>query len=567
MVRKREGALQCGDADVLIQSRYGAKQERKKAMSFLSQAGALLALLLLAPPVQVRGAESATHAQDAVTGAAQTATITVQADRPGALVSPLIYGQFIEHLGRCITGGIYEPGSALSDTNGFRRDVLEKVRELNPPLLRWPGGTFTKIYHWQDGVGPASERRCRPNLIWGGQEDNLFGTHEFIRYCHVINAEPYISVNMGTGSAEEAANWVEYCNGTGTTIYAELRRKNGSPEPFHVKYWGLGNEEEAEPDCGRLQDPAQYAKEAWQFAKLMKLQDPTIKLIVAGVGNSTNWNTTVLQSLHPVADFLSVHWYFRTTDYSRLLFQVASFDQQLEAYTTFLAGFPAEPKGFSHWYRFPPRAGAVKLAIDEWGLWNGGTGGREVLWNLEQTYTWQDALAVASWLNAMYRHADIIGFATWAQLANVIAPIQSDRNGSVRQTVFHPLALYAKQCGNQVVPVRCDSPPLDSATKDPLPSLDVAATRHEQNNRMTLAVVNRHPTLAIKAHLEFVGGSYTLTDGYELNAPSMRASNTVARPDEECVQTRRLKAEGLLSSRDFPPHSITVLIFEGAQTK
>lgn len=494
-------------------------------------------------------------ASTALVAASDPASITVQADKPGARIEPMVYGQFIEHLGRCINGGIFEPGSPLADENGFRRDVLEKVRELNPPLLRWPGGTFTKIYHWQDGIGPKAERRRRPNLIWGGEEDNLFGTDEFIRYCRAINAEPYISVNMGTGSAEEAANWVEYCNGTGNTHYANLRRKHGFPEPHGVKFWGLGNEEEAEPDCGRLQDPAEYAKVAWQFAKLMKLQDPTIKVIVAGVGNNTNWNTTVLKSLHPVADFISAHWYFRTTDYANLLGRVAAFDQQLDDYAAFLGAFPAEPKGFSHWYRFPPRQAPVKLAIDEWGLWNGGAGGREVLWNLEQTYNWQDALAVASWLNAMHRHADIIGFATWAQLANVIAPIQSDRNGSVRQTVFHPLALYAKHCGNQAVAARCDSPLLEG-TK--LPSLDVAATCHDQKKSLTIAVVNRHATQSIPARIEITGGNYTFADGHELTAPAMLAANSVARPAEDCVQSRPLP----MPVREFAPRSITLLIFQ-----
>ena len=492
--------------------------------------------------------------------AALSATITVQTDQRLGRIEPLLYGQFIEHIGRCINGGIFEPGSQLSDTNGFRRDVLEKVRELNPPLLRWPGGTFTKIYHWQDGIGARSERRYRPNLILGGEEDNLFGTDEFIRYCRAIGAEPYISVNMGTGTAEEAANWVEYCNGTGKTHYANLRRLHGFPEPHAVKFWGLGNEEEAEPDCGRLQDPKEYAKEAWQFAKLMKLQDPTIKLIVAGVGGNTNWNTTVLNSLHPVADYLSAHWYFGTKDYAGLLGRVASFDRQLADYETFLGTFPAKPVNFSHWYRFPPRQGPVRLAIDEWGLWNGGSGGREVLWNLEQTYTWQDALAVASWLNAMQRHANVIGFATWAQLANVIAPIQTDRNGSVRQTVFHPLALYAKHCGNLSVAARCTSPRLTGADpKASVPALDVAASFGKDGQTLTLAVVNRHPTEAVSARLAIVGGKFSLSDGHELTAASLLSSNSVARPDQDCVQSRRLIPAGAAEEREFPPRSITLL--------
>ncbi len=490
---------------------------------------------------------------------AQTqAVIAVRPERELGRVDPMLYGQFIEHLGSCIDGGLFEPGSALSDTNGFRRDVLEKARELRPRILRWPGGTYTKIYHWQDGVGPLAERRRRPNLIWGGEESHRFGTDEFVRYCRALGAEPYISVNMGTGTPEEAANWVEYCNGTGTTHYAELRRRNGSPEPFNVKYWGLGNEEAAEPDCGRLQDPKEYARVAWQFAKLMKLQDPSIKLIVAGEGNNTNWNATVLGSLHPVADYLSAHWYFGTKDFAGLLGRVAAFDRQLGEYERFLGTFPARPDGFSHWYRFPPRQGPVRLAIDEWGLWNGGAGGREALWNLNQTYTWQDALAVASWLNAMQRRAGIVGFATWAQMVNIIAPIQAGPTGSVRQTVFHPLALYVRLCGDVSVEASCESPRLDDGA---LPALDAAATRRAADGALILAVVNRHPAQAVVARLEIAGGAYAFRDGDELSADSMLATNSLARPAEECVRNRRLPGLTAADGHEFPARSISILTF------
>ena len=494
--------------------------------------------------------------------AALSATIAVQTDQRLGRIEPLLYGQFIEHLGRCINGGIFEPGSPLSDTNGFRRDVLEKVRELNPPLLRWPGGTFTKIYHWEDGIGAKEERRRRPNLIWGGEEGNLFGTDEFIRYCRAIGAEPYISVNMGTGTPEEAANWVEYCNGTGNTHYANLRRKHGFSEPHAVKFWGLGHEEEAEPDCGRLQDPSEYAKVAWQFAKLMKLQVPAIKLIVAGVGGNTNWNTTVLDSLHPVADYLSAHWYLRAPNYPTLLGRVAAFDRQMTEFETLLGTYPAQPKGFSHWYRFPPRQGPVRLAIDEWGLWSGGQGGRTNGWGVEQTYTWQDALTVASWLNAMHRHANVIGFATWAQMVNVIAPIQADRNGSVRQTVFHALALYAKECGDIAVAARCDSPWLDATNAKPsVPALDISATRRAQSGILTLAVVNRHPTDAIAMQVQIAGGNYVLAGGQELTASSLSVSNSVLRPSQDCVQVRRVTPTGSAGTHEFPARSITLLQF------
>ena len=165
--------------------------------------------------------------------------ITVDARQPAAEISTLQYGQFIEHLGRAIDGGIYDENSKLSDGDGFRMDVMEKVKELRTPILRYPGGTFTKIYHWEDGIGPKSGRKKRRNLIWGGVENNHFGTAEFVKYCRKIGAEPFLVVNMATGSPEEAANWVEYCNGTTDTYYANLRRADGYNEPFNVKYWVL----------------------------------------------------------------------------------------------------------------------------------------------------------------------------------------------------------------------------------------------------------------------------------------------------------------------------------------
>ena len=198
-------------------------------------------------------------------------TVRIELEQEGMVVSPLIFGQFIEHLGRAIDGGIYQENSSLSDENGFRTDVLEKVKELYIPLLRYPGGTYTKIYHWKDGIGPKDERPRRPNLIWGGVEGNHFGTAEFITYCRAIGAEPFLVVNMATGTPEEAAHWVEYCNGTTDTHYANLRRAHGYEEPFDVQYWGIGNEESADADAGRHQRVETYVEDTWQFVKLMKL--------------------------------------------------------------------------------------------------------------------------------------------------------------------------------------------------------------------------------------------------------------------------------------------------------
>ena len=287
-------------------------------------------------------------------------------------ISPLLYGQFIEYLGRCINGGLYDEKSNLSDANGFRKDVLQKVQELHVPLLRFPGGTVIKIYHWQDGIGPKSERPTRKNLIWGGINDNHFGTAEFIAYCREIGAEPFLVVNMATGTPEEASNWVEYCNGTDDTYWANLRRKHGYEQPFRVKYWGLGNEEYAGTDAGRHQNVEKYIEDGWQFIKLMKLQDPSIKLTLVGNSADMNWSRRILQELHPVCDFLSVHLYAIPTDstYITLLQSIDAFGSDFTSMRTLLRDIPEKVSNFPMWYRFPPRQEPLKLAVDEWGIWD-----------------------------------------------------------------------------------------------------------------------------------------------------------------------------------------------------
>ena len=194
-----------------------------------------------------------------------------------ATIDPNIYGNFIEHLGRCIYGGIYEENSPLSDERGFRLDVLEAIKGLNVPVLRWPGGNFVSGYHWMDGIGPKEKRPRKVDWAWHAEESNRFGTDEFIEYCREVGTEPYICVNLGTGTIDEAAAWVEYCNGTGDTYYANLRRQNGHPEPYNVKYWGLGNEMYGFWQIG-AKTADDYAKLAMEAAKLMKWTDPSIKL-------------------------------------------------------------------------------------------------------------------------------------------------------------------------------------------------------------------------------------------------------------------------------------------------
>ena len=245
------------------------------------------------------------------------AKIYIDLNREIGKVHPHIYGQFIEHMGRAIYGGVYEPGSKLADEQGFRLDVLEKIKELNVPILRWPGGNFASGYHWVDGIGPKENRPKRRELAWDTVESNQFGTHEFMGLIHRIGADAYICVNLGLGTLEEASNWVEYCNSTTDTYWANLRRKNGRDKPFKVKYWGLGNEIYGKWQLGH-KNAEDYAKVSFEAAKMMKGVDPDIKVIACGA-NNPDWDRIVLESLWSYVDYISLHRYDGDDSYYGLL--------------------------------------------------------------------------------------------------------------------------------------------------------------------------------------------------------------------------------------------------------
>jgi alpha-N-arabinofuranosidase len=398
----------------------------------------------------------------------------------------------------------------------------------------------TKIYHWKDGVG--SNRLVRKNLIWGGNDNNHVGTDEFMRYAGLVGAAPFLTVNMSTGTAEEAADWVEYCNGT-DTYYASQRAANGHAAPYGVKYWGLGNEEAAREDAGTLQNVQDYVKKAWYYAKLMKLQDPAIQLIMAG--DQAAWNEQVLRELHPICDYISLHLYASSKpgEPASLFASIATMEariQQLAAQIKALT--PAKVENFSKWYRFPSRLQPVKIALDEWGIWEaGGTGA----YGLEQRYTWNHALGVAMFLNIFQRNAAVIGLATWAQTVNVLAPIMTNETTSICQTIYYPLALYRRLCGPRSVAVAPTG----------VDTLDVSAST--DGKTLTLAIVNRDPTAAIKLKLNpKTTGPWT---AHELTAPSIDAMNTLAAPDTNVVSYRQRALPAGATAYTLAAHSIVLL--------
>ncbi len=469
-------------------------------------------------------------------------------------VSPYIFGQFIEYMGRDIEGGIYDPQSPLSDANGIRQDVLEKAKDLYPTMIRFPGGTFVKTFHWMDGVGPRDQRRPSKNLIWGGINTFQFGTCEFIEYCRAIGCDPVLVVNIATGTPDEAANWVEYCNGTEDTYYANLRRSHGYPEPFNVKFWALGNEEAAEPDAGRHQDPQKYVTDMWHFIKLMKLTDPSIQLIADGERGLPEWNKTVIKGLDGAVDYISFHAYVGTDGghpYS-IFHKIDNVERDLNEFHKLIKENSQDSvTAWKKWYRFPARTQPLKVAVDEWGIWEY----QDPPYGTTNTYEWRHALATAYFLNTFLRCADFVGMANWAQMANILAPIMTNEQTSIRQTVFYPLREYRAHALGETVKVEMTSPAVDGN----LQALNAVCSIDRTSGKLSLFVINLSPK-AQKASLDIDGKSGTLVEEVvTLTAERLDAKNLLSAPDKDVVRVKTEKPAKRLRNFTFPAESVQIL--------
>ncbi len=469
--------------------------------------------------------------------------------KPFGSVNPNIYGQFIEHILTCISGGIHDPQSPLADENGIRTDVAAKLQEMAPPVLRFPGGTVMCQYHWEDAVGPVEQRIRRPNLIWGGELDPAFGTAEFITLCRRIGAEPMICVNMASGTPEEAAHWVEYCNGTGNTHYANLRRAHGYHEPFEVKYWCIGNECYAEPDIGLQHDVNVYVREAMEFIKWMKLTDRRIRTVVVGC-DDMRWNRAVLDRLHAVTDYLSYHHYSGTGGMGvyGVFAGERALCQKLDELKALLDEYPETVTDFSPWYRFPPRQQKMQIALDEWNIWDFQP---DETYGLMQTYCWRDALWTASVLNQLIMRPEI-GMANLAQSVNVIAPIVAGQDGSWYQTIAYPLLHYRRMMTGERLTLHFQSPKMDGGKAWELDALSLAAVRRE-DGAVCIAAVNRD--LEQPHQLEW--DAPVQADVRMLYSDSPMAACSAER---SCVKEKKEQITG--SSILLPPGTVTLITFK-----
>ena len=406
---------------------------------------------------------------------------------------PRIFGSFIEHLGRAVYEGIYQPGSALADEQGFRKDTLELIKELKVPIVRYPGGNFVSGYRWEDGVGPKELRPVRPELAWQVLETNQFGLNEFADWAQKAGCEIMMAVNLGTRGILEAKELLEYCNLSGATYLSELRKKHGYEKPHEIKTWCLGNEMDGPWQIGH-KTAREYGRLADETAKVMKTLDPSIELVACGSSNSQmptfgDWEREVLEECYDSVDYISMHQYYGKHGDSTEDFLASSVDMDQFIHT--VESICDAVQGKKHGTK------QIQISFDEWNVWYHSNEADKKLekWSshphqLEDIYNMEDALLVGSMLITLLRHADRVRIACLAQLVNVIAPIMTSDTGAYRQTIFYPF-LHASTYGRGTVLHTLVKSPVYESVYGDAPYLDCVMINQEEQNELVLLAVNK----------------------------------------------------------------------------
>jgi alpha-N-arabinofuranosidase len=477
-----------------------------------------------------------------------TARLTIDPAFAVAPVDRRIFGSFVEHMGRCVYTGIYEPGHPSADPAGLRTDVLALTRELGVSVVRYPGGNFVSGYRWEDGVGPVGERPRRLDLAWRAIETNAFGLNEFMDWAGKAGVEPMMAVNLGTRGVAEAAELVEYCNLPSGTAAADLRRKHGATAPHGVRLWCLGNEMDGPWQTGSL-TAYEYGRLAARAGQAMRKVDPTIQLVACGSSNSAMptfaaWEATVLEQAYDQVDYVSLHTYYDPTRLDPASFRASAVDLD-----RFIDDVVATADHVRAKLR---RTKRINLSLDEWNVWYQGNFtepedrpiAEEPPYLIEDDYTVTDAVVVGNLLISMLRHAGRLTVGCQAQLANVIAPIRTEPDGGAwRQTIFHPFALTSALAHGTVLRVALTGPAMDTGRYGEVPALDAVAVHDAEHDELTLFLVNRG-TEPVPLDLDlraFAGPAaaeqLTVTDA------DPAARNSAAEPDR--VVPRRLTPPAL----------------------
>jgi len=451
-----------------------------------------------------------------------------------------LFGSFIEHLGRAVYGGIYEPGHSTADKEGFRQDVLELVKELQVPVVRYPGGNFVSAYNWEDSVGPVEDRPACLDLAWKSKEPNEFGLNEFVSWAKKAETEVMMAINLGTRGISDARNLVEYCNHEGGSYWSDLRKKHGVEKPHNIKLWCLGNEMDGPWQVGH-KTPYEYGRIANETAKALKLFDPELELVVCGSSSNQmptfpEWERTVLEECYENVDYISLHIYLKNEENDLMTFLASptGMDEFIDTVTKTCDYVKAKKRSKK----------TINLSFDEWNVWfHSNEQDNDIYkrtpWQvgpplLEDIYTFEDALVVGGMLNSLIRHADRVKIGCLAQLVNVIAPIMTENDGTVwKQTIFYPF-YYASVYGRgTALDVAMNSPVYENETYGTVPYIDITAIYNDDNGDLTLFIISRHPEDELEVET-VLGGfeDYKLTEHIRMIHSDIKAVNSRNSPLE-----------------------------------
>jgi alpha-N-arabinofuranosidase len=503
------------------------------------------------------------------------ARAVIQQPRVLADFDRAVLGAFLEHLGRAVYTGVYQPGSPLADAKGFRSDVAREVKEMGVPIIRYPGGNFVSGYNWLDGVGPKAQRPTVLERAWNSMETNQFGTNDFVDWCRMVGSEPLLGMNFGTGSVEEAVAYTEYCNLERGTKWSDLRRSHGYDKPHNVRYWCLGNEMDGPWQIGQLQS-REYGRKARDAAKQMRVIDPRLQLIACGSSGTGMpqyliWDREVLEECFDQVDGISLHAYYGNTtpltgnSAARYLAMNLDMDRQIRevaAVCDYVQGLRKSSK-------------QLWLSFDEWNVWyrarsGDATNGRRQFAPklLEEVYNLEDALLVGGFVNTLLRNADRVRVGCIAQLVNVIAPLVTNDTGVLRQSTYYPYAWALRYARGRVLdlrvesetyPIRAAGLQADFARNDQVPFVDVVATLDAPNGQACLLMLNRDLDGEREIALDWRDITPTRVLTCEtLTGADMKAFNTFEQPKRVVPQRLDAPAAGARMTFKLPPRSYTV---------
>lgn len=481
------------------------------------------------------------------------AVIRLWPELAGPVIRPDVYGHFAEHLGRCVYEGIWvEPGSLIPNEGGLRLDVLAALKQLRAPVVRWPGGCFADTYHWRDGIGPPKHRPQTVNVWWKQVEPNTFGTNEFLRFCRAVGCAPYICLNVGSGSPREAAEWVEYCNFAGDSALARLRASHGCPEPYGVRYWGVGNENWG---CGGRMQARDYAREYVRYATYVRALDAEGQLIACG-HNIGDWNHDFCEKMRQadLIDHLSIHRYFHRgsgsqfsdSEYCALFADLLAMERDIQQADRLLG------------YFYPDKF--VGLVVDEWGVWHPSA---TVENGLEQEHTLRDGVFAGACLNLLNRYASRITMANIAQTMNVLQCMAVTESERMFVTpTYHVFDMMRPHMGARLVRQEADCPEYVAHAeglhkKMDVPVLSVSASL--AGKRLLVTVANQTVDQDIETSIRVVGIDPSGATGRILHSKDPRDVNSFDFPKTVAPKRMKMELVGREVAAMFPAHSFAAV--------